>query len=610
MPNKFTNFILLICFKLFISSPSCTEGKNYCSRCNPLSKICIKCEKEIFIPDEFGGCKNAQKCLIGENHCMECNEEGNLCKICDEGYFPDENGACSYTDFCEISYDGKCLKCIKDFILVGEQFYFGDGLKICKSLKSEDLKNCNKIDEEKGICSTCKEGYYLNSGDKKCSSTINCYESTFDICTKCNSGYYLNKKEDKCIKQTDQFNHCKETTNNISCDICEDDYYLNKNKQCTSIKFCEEIDENGKCQKCESGYYVTSFGESCTIDPNCFYGDRSLGICLSCEDKYYIDFSDGKCKSNQEETDFRYCSVADEGICKQCYYGYFLAEDLKCTSTQYCAESSKGNCILCSSKYHLGLDNKCTNVEHCIYTNSYNECNECENGFYYEKNNKTCKNAENIFEHCKYGYDDKFCEKCKDDFYLNKKDNLCYGNKENNDFYKCVETNVDGTICEKCLEDYYLGGKDNKCSKIKGCDISENENKCIECNEYYCLDENTGKCHYNDEIESEEKKFYYRCIKTNKEGDACEKCLDGFDLINGLCVDNEHCYDKSEDGNCFKCQNDNNGMFCLNKDFGCIEIFYKNCLECNDYLDFDSCTKCADGYVLNEYGICQKEEEK
>ena len=122
---------------------------------------------------------------MGENYCIECNEEGNLCKKCEEGYFPDENGACSYTDNCEISYEGKCIKCIEDFVLIGEIFYFGDGLKMCKSINSEDLKNCDRINEEKGTCLTCKEGYYLNSGDKKCSKTLNCYESTFGICKKC-----------------------------------------------------------------------------------------------------------------------------------------------------------------------------------------------------------------------------------------------------------------------------------------------------------------------------------------------------------------------------------------------------------------------------------------
>ena len=95
----------------------------------------------------------------------------------------------------------------------------------------------------------------------------------------------------------------------------------------------------------------------------------------------------------------------------------------------------------------------------------------------------------------------------------------------------------------------------------------------------------------------------------NQEGTACEKCINGYDLVNGVCIDNEHCIEKSQEGICSKCQNNDDGIFCLNEMFGCVEIFYENCLECNEYLDFDSCTKCDNGYILNEYGLCKKEEE-
>ena len=151
-----------------------------------------------------------------------------------------------------------------------------------------------------------------------------------------------------------------------------------------------------------------------------------------------------------------------------------------------------------------------------------------------------------------------------------------------------------------------MGYKDKKCSKIKGCDISEDEDKCIECNEYYCLDIKEGKWVYNDEIESNDKKFYYRCIRTNKEGNACEICVEGYELINGICVDNEHCVETNKDEICSKCLNDGQDIFCLNYVFGCVKTFLDNCLECNDYLDFYGCTKCEDGYKLNEFSLCIK----
>ena len=197
-------------------------GVNYCSKCNPVTKLCIKCEKDIFIPDENGGCTGANKCIGGTNHCIECNENENKCKTCETGYFPDSNGGCSYTDNCEISYQGNCLKCIDEYILIGASNL---EIKICKSLNSEDLKNCEKINKEIGFCEKCIDDYYLGKGDKKCIKTENCYESSFGICKKCIKDYYYDKIEDICKKQNGIFENCIQTIDSKKCDICDDNYF-------------------------------------------------------------------------------------------------------------------------------------------------------------------------------------------------------------------------------------------------------------------------------------------------------------------------------------------------------------------------------------------------
>ena len=178
---------------------------------------------------------------------------------------------------------------------------------------------------------------------------------------------------------------------------------------------------------------------------------------------------------------------------------------------------------------------------------------------------------------------------------------LCYSNKEYGPYYKCSETDINSGECADCVEEYYLGYEDNKCSLIEGCAISENENKCLKCDLYYCLDAKTGLCKDNDFIEDEDKKYYFRCNKTDEEGTKCEVC--GENLIldeNGLCIDYDHCVEKNIDGTCKKCQD----SYCLNKDFGCVDISYKkNCLECDNLSDFLYCTKCNEGYTLSN-GNC------
>ena len=593
------SFLFLIVLEIFICAPFCQEGLRNCSSCNPITKLCVKCDKDVLIPDEEGGCKNAKKCILGKNNCLECNEDQNLCKTCEDGYFSDENGGCSYTNNCEISYRGKCLKCKDNFTFVGPN----TGVQICKSLNSEDLKNCETINIEKGECEKCKEGFYLNIGDKKCSQTEHCYESSFGVCQKCSSYYYLNKKEEKCIIQTDGFYNCRESLNGEVCDLCHDNYYLSEDGKCSKTNFCAEAG-NYWCEECIEGYYLSKDDDICTPEKNCLRGKEDIGVCLECIDGYAIDFKDGKCKPNIKDDEFKYCKYAD-GVCIECLKRYYLGEDNKCSQSKNCSESENGICEVCIDNYYLGLDNKCTNVNHCIYSDDKFNCIECEGDYCVNERDNKCFKGEDKLENCKFSYYGEWCSICKDDYYLNQSEFLCRSNSDPDYFYKCAKTYSGLNMCSDCVKGYYLGRKDHKCSKIEGCERSEDENTCLECNEYHCLDLKTGNCEPNYKIVDEKKKFYYRCNMTNDEGTACEYCLDGYTLNDdGLCVNNNNCEEKDEDGNCLKCIDDKDDTYCLNKDFGCQDSFYGNCLECDNNLDFIECTKCAEGYEPNERGKC------
>lgn len=133
---------------------------------------------------------------------------------------------------------------------------------------------------------------------------------------------------------------------------------------------------------------------------------------------------------------------------------------------------------------------------------------------------------------------------------------LCYNNKEIGTFYGCDETDKTGTFCAICKKGFYYGKKYNKCSKIEGCENSYDELKCDECNERYVLDNKSGKCEINYKIIDESKIFYYKCNKTNEEGNLCQICANGKSLnVDGLCVDkdNEHCIEE-KNGICNKCR--------------------------------------------------------
>ena len=159
--------------KIFSFSPSCINHSKFCNHCDILTNLCYRCEiPEILVPDENGGCIGNKKCILGKNNCYECDTDGKLCKKCEINYYPDENGGCAYTEGCEISYMGECIKCKTGFILIGSE-----SLKICKSLDIDNYRNCKNIDLQTGYCTECERGYYLTSIDHKCIKTQYCKES-------------------------------------------------------------------------------------------------------------------------------------------------------------------------------------------------------------------------------------------------------------------------------------------------------------------------------------------------------------------------------------------------------------------------------------------------
>lgn len=586
------NFVMLL---------PCKEGSNNCIRCDPLTNLCKKCSLNIYSPDENGGCSALGKCELGQNYCLECDDQGKRCQRCEAGLYPDQNGACSYIDNCELSHKGYCLKCNKDFILVGGE---NDMFKICKSLNSEDLLNCEKVNNALGLCDACKQGYFLNTGDLRCTKIENCYESRFGRCVTCNSGFYLDKRDSTCKSQADQFLNCKESVDGVKCDVCVDDYFFDDNGKCVDVNFCSQGRFYG-CDKCFDGYYLTFDKNSCTKEKNCYSGDKLNGLCNTCYGNNYIDLDDRKCKSNQEDNDFKYCKKVENGKCLTCEYDFNLSEDGKCTMTKNCTEVDSGKCLQCSQDNYLTLDNRCVTTEHCIYSETYYECKECEDGFYYNKKDKICLRHKEGYENCKStSYDGDYCFWCKTGFYNNQTNRLCYSNKEKNNFYKCTLSDTTGAHCIGCEDGYFIGYKDHKCSKIDGCEMSENEDKCVECDERHCLNAKTGQCFSNEKIKKEEEKLYYRCVKTNEEGTKCAVCLDDYELSeNGFCVDKIHCT-KEENGVCVKCKNNRSYSSCLNSDFGCVPTSYMVCIECNNVLDFDICTKCPPYYKINEKGEC------
>ena len=388
---------------------------------------------------------------------------------------------------------------------------------------------------------------------------------------------------------------------------CPDGLYYSEDGKCSITNYCSLSRNDHSCRKCVYGYYL-SLNNICTNDVNCYHGDKKTGLCMSCDFNYYLDLQEKKCKSNLEEEKYNFCSFVDNGICTKCENFYHLTEDKKCSITENCAVSKNSLCQKCIDGYYLGLDNKCTDVEKCIYSEE-SICSECENGFYYDQHDKLCKEAEGNFTNCRINsfYDQGLCDCCKDNYYINQSDHQCYDNTKDGPYYKCLVAQICTEFCKICVDGYYLGKLDYNCTKIEGCVSSLDENTCLKCDNYYCYDY-TGNCTDNNHVINEDKKYFFRCKVLNKSGNGCEEC--DFNLNktrDGICYDDIHCEIFNEEGECVKCLEDNHHdyiSYCLNKEFGCVESRYYNCIRCDNINDLNYCTQCREGYEPNRFGEC------
>ena len=92
------------------------------------------------------------------------------------------------------------------------------------------------------------------------------------------------------------------TLDGETCENCYDNYYFDENGKCISNNYC--LKENDyHCENCADGYFLSD-GHECIKDKNCKIRKKDLYICALCKENYYLEFQDGKCKSNKEDNDF------------------------------------------------------------------------------------------------------------------------------------------------------------------------------------------------------------------------------------------------------------------------------------------------------------------
>jgi hypothetical protein len=212
--------------------------------------------------------------------------------------------------------------------------------------------------------------------------------------------------------------NCDICLDDLSCEKCSKDfYYFNQKCKRHNIENCEIYgkDNDGKeieiCIKCKEKYFLFYNNLYCLPCNDSLYGQ--VGCQGNCDASNYLQTRNVICNKNDCGEGYYNlngiclsCSKGSKG-CKKC--SITLNENneevyncLECLNNEYKYISSYG-CLKCN------LDEKYYKKCHFININSYDEeCDECEEGFYLDKN-KQCKKC-----HYPIEISNGYCRVCSD----------------------------------------------------------------------------------------------------------------------------------------------------------------------------------------------------
>ncbi|EDR28406.1 protein serine/threonine kinase, putative [Entamoeba dispar SAW760] len=412
-------------------------------------------------------------------------------------------------------------------------------------------------------------------------------EDKFDFCSfcdensciSCSEGKYLNEGRcDFCP------NYCKSCTAN-SCTSCEDGFFLSDN-ECFSclIKNCTKCLSNGKCSECTVNHYLND------------------GTCLSCEEESSNKYS--QC----------YLNSKGELVGTQCGNGYYNNTNNQCTfstkiliegscverSTVHCLNSKNSRCTQCDISSHL-IQGVCYETIPCWWSNKITDISQVETSDSYSIDPNTIIFNNLCFDksstHClQVSTNTHSCTECVNGYYLFG--GLCL--QCSSFFDHCIDcgeiqmNNFTHTVCKYCEEGYYSDVGCSPCSNINGCKRCENILRkgdmstkiCYECIDGYELID--GMC-----------KPLLNCVKAT--GPICNVCRKNYLPQSGRCVPMKEVIPKCSstlNGKCNSCERN----YYITSTNECRLCNIKGCSDCS--ID-GVCTMCEKGYWLDNR-FCSK----
>ena len=491
---------------------------------------------------------------------------------------------------------------------------------------SEGCLKCTKDAK----CEICDIAFgFVNTGVKCEKTTLeNCAIPKSNVeCLQCSKGYYVSSSK-TCDKIIANIPNCASYLNQVKCERCEGNFYLEENI-CQPVKTliddCVEYEADGKCAKCLERF-LSLDQKSCeeatiNTDFNCAFRFFPL-VCSRCRNGY--GFDETLYLNDFDEVNFRY-AVIQQNILKPrvnylnspvCSSSSTVVKsgdvcDSKLFRPETCNDCGKG-------KHYDSIKKECIKdpqqiiasrsiIQFCYLISLNQECQRCFEGYFLHFTNKVCLPHTKMVENCQIMSQrkDGECFKCKDEFFLAER-NECRLRQLSGT--NCDIPNYFEDQCEKCLDGFISSFQNQLCvPPIDNCidyNTSTTLLRCNKCSSGYYV--NTFSC-----VQVPSANVTDNCEEYDVNMD-CSKCEGDRVLLYNQDTDKYQCateesqiefkdcalakYSQSSGYRCDKCDNRASKVRITNR---CIVDTAMNDANCSSKDAGGSCIRCKSGFYLN-----------
>jgi hypothetical protein len=567
------------------------------------------------------------------------------CSQCKSGYLPMVDTTNSYqrcvydpsfdlegcVQYSAKTSSAKCVKCEEDFLLD-----VPSGTCV-KDSPVNNFEHCEEINGNpflggKVMCSKCKEDYTIHFSAYKCSYNPNCTEIIIGICSHCKEGFFLDKQSSMCIPNPEDstckslFMYLDEASNilhkycfeckepgmiainsksrfteeeadfkcventfnfpNVVAPVLFEDFDPDLSKHYNDFGVSDITNHKITITKTTSSFFRTStfcgpvFGNK----KDCDEYNESTKECDKCRQGFFS--YGGQCRRGQIPLCLEYQAMDSETD----PYDHRLQTCSKCVETAYLAKATT------VSPNDLATNQCVAYTVHCeTYDPAYDQCITCPPLYFLEKVTTPVskfKCSPYTVSDCKIFHPtEDLCLICAAGFFMNSS-NICMPITKPN----CAIYSNYSDECTFCNQGFYLtlGGQCLPHS-VWNCRVYSNiKDECVLCENGFYLNP-LGKCVENSVT---------GCRTPKSNVNECSMCAEGYylDLANSICkpYSARHCsaYNGMSDS-CLVCD----ASSYMSDDGTCME--YSSALNCLLYHpDKDQCIKCIDGFYLSDDNQC------